>query len=184
MNINRIILYVHYDPDSIVDLHIVYQIKKLYEYGCKIIFISNSEISNKKTISKYIIKLIIRNNKGFDFYAWKEVLFSQKREYWYKYDELILMNSSCYGPIFHLSELFNKMNSIECDFWGITLYYKDNKYQEHINSYFINFKRNIIKSEKFWDFFESIKCHKNVNDVIKNYETTLTHYLKKKWFHL
>ena len=144
MNTKRIILYVHYDPDNIIDEHIHYQIKCLYNYGCKIIFISNSYIYNKDIIKDYVDEIIIRKNIGFDFYAWKEVIFSKERASWLKWDELILMNSTCYGPIFPLDKLFQTMNLKKCDFWGITEYYTDNTYDDHLQSYFICFKKTLF----------------------------------------
>jgi len=172
----RIILYAHYDPDGIVDRHIIYQIDSFFKFGCEIIFISNSPIYNTDDILNICKEIIVRENKGFDFYAWKEVLLSKPRDYWHNWDELILMNSSCYGPIFSLDELFNEMDTKECDFWGITEYYKDTVYDTHLQSYFICFRNTLLKNNKFFEFFDSCELYNDVKSVIDNIECKLTHY--------
>lgn len=178
----RIILYVHYDPDGIVDEHIVYQIDAFFKFGCDIIFISNSQISNIDVIENICKDIIIRENRGFDFFAWKEILLSHPKEHWLNWDEIILMNSTCYGPIFPLHEVFETMDKKECDFWGITEYYADKSYDTHLQSYFINFRKSLFYHNLFFDFFRKINCYKSAKDVIDNAESKLTPYLKHNGF--
>ena len=36
------------------------------------------------------------------------------------YDEVLLVNQTCYGPVFPFSELFGEMEKRDCDFWGVS----------------------------------------------------------------
>lgn len=173
----RLLLYVHYDRDGQVDPHVVYQLKSLYDFGMFIIFISNSAIcdSDAKIISPFVIDIRQRNNIGYDMTAWKDAIISLESESLVYYDELIIMNDSCYGPIFPLDELFSKMDEKKVDFWGITRNIEP-QYPEHIHSYFVVFRKNIFHSESFFEFWNTLKPIYTYSDAINNGELRLTKY--------
>ena len=186
----RILLFVHYNAYNKLSDHVIYTLEKLKPFFVKIVFISNSILKNedKERIKHLSDKIIQRENKGFDFGAWKDAIIEEGWEELKKYDSLILMNDTCFGPLFDLSNLFNEMERKDCDFWEITNHKKlIEKRQlrvipEHLQSYFFSFNKNVFLSNVFKKFWEKVKYHKDIQKVIHKYETKLTKILTRKGF--
>ena len=107
----------------------------------------------------WVDNIYYRTNKGYDSGAYKDALCSFLG--WdevYKYDELILVNDSFFGFFYPLKDSFQLMDKEKCDFWGMTGQaageYKDPFYSfdEHVHSYFMVFKKNVLKSKAFKSF--------------------------------
>lgn len=176
----RLLLYAHFDRDGQVDPHVLYQIKALWEYGLAVIFISNSPVSKKdaELLSPFIIDLRLRPDEGYDWGAWKEVLEDLGPEGLKVYDELILMNDSCYGPLFPLAELFDKMAETEADFWAITKN-TDPAWNDHIQPYFCILKKTLLGSKDFWSFWRTLGKTSTFIQAIINGELRFTEYFQK-----
>lgn len=69
------------------------------------------------------------------------------------------------------------------DFWGMTNYRKDKDFNEHIQSYYLSFKQNVVNSEAFQLFWQNIQDFTEVQDVIDHYETQVTTNLVQAGFH-
>ncbi|MEI6696154.1 MAG: rhamnan synthesis F family protein [Bacteroidota bacterium] len=158
----------------------------------KIIFVSNSFLNdnNKDKIETFCDKILIRENTGYDFAAWKHAIYEEGWEILGKFDSLTLMNDTCFGPLFDMRIIYNKMESGTTDFWGLTnhpkmklvLSEKEAMIDEHIQSYFMSFKSSIVISSIFKNFWESIIDKNEVSFVIINYESQLTGILSKAGF--
>lgn len=180
--IKKICFFAHFDKDSLVDDYVLYYIKSLKEVCDEIIFVSVSNVSEKEQekLNPYIAKFINKENKGYDFGSWKAGMEFIGFENLQKYDEIIIANDSCYAPIYQLQEMFDKMNSVKCDFWGATKSYFG--IQPHIQSYFIVFKKSIIKSEFFINFWKKVTNHEEKYEYVMNYELGLSKQAIKSGF--
>jgi rhamnosyltransferase len=164
-------------------------IKYIYN---RIVFISNSAISEKQKykIAALCDTIIIRENKGFDFGAWKDALIKEKWDKLATYDNLTIMNDTCFGPICDLATVYAQMENQTTDFWGLTncLELKnggagiDSYVPEHIQSYFMCFNKNVIKSSAFQIFWNNIKYETDIMTVIKKYEIKFTQILNNAGF--
>ncbi len=181
----RIMLYLHFDQDNLIDPHIYYQIKAFQNSGINIIFISNSNIpdADKKNLRTFVSEIIERSNSGFDFGAWKEILLKRNQSFFNEYDELILCNSTCYGPLFPLSDVFHHMNQTPCDFWGMTQHIRTELFPEHLQSYFLVFRHSVLQSEYFWSFWKNLPVPTSLHSAIHNGELALTQYFSSHGFH-
>ena len=105
-----------------IDDYILYYLKNLSYVSDIIITISdkNSEIDVKK-LSSINVKHIKNCKNNNTFYAWKTGIEYINKNFIH-YDELILCDSSCYGPLYPLHDIFYKMSQKECDFWKIIQY--------------------------------------------------------------
>ncbi len=188
----RAVIFAHYDKDAIIDDYVIYYLKELNKITDTIVFVSccelsDNEIEKVKTITPDIIA---KFHDEYDFGSYKRG-FLYLKEKLDEFDELIFANDSCYGPLYPLKNVFDKMEDQNCDFWGITknrlgIIKKHNGYnfikREHLQSYFLVFKQNIFMSEIFQNFISSIKHYDNKNDIIINYEIGLTELLHAKGF--
>jgi rhamnosyltransferase len=155
------------------------------------VVISNSPLSNEQRnkLSVFCDKILLRENKGFDFGAWKDALLRDGWENISRYDSVTLMNDTCFGPIFDLETIYLDMEK-NTDFWGLTNY-KNEKFgmpkshkpiPEHIQSYFICFKKKVVDSGPFKAFWENVKYENKIEKVIQKYETQFTKILTKAGF--
>lgn len=98
--------------------------------------------------------------------------------------ELIFVNDSCYGPVYPLSEAFQKMAAVPCDFWGFTGYGhgKHRYFKTFISSYFYVFRRSVTASGCLDEFLNRIRGPYDRNDVIGHLETELTAFLENRGF--
>jgi rhamnosyltransferase len=188
----NILFFVHYNKyDLLLDyvLYLLEHIKQLYN---RIIFISNSKIpdSRKDLLSPLCHSIIIRENKGFDFGAWKEALIKEGWDKLSGYDTLTLMNDTCFGPMFDLEAVYIHMNNQKTDFWGLTNHRKTRNYKlsnyklipEHIQSYLMCFNKKVIQSPAFRSFWENVDYIQKIETVIRLYETQFTSVLLKAGF--
>lgn len=93
--------------------------------------------------------------------------------------ELLFCNDSCYAPVVPFKNVFEKMASVSCDFWGLCQNWHG---LWHIQSYFLVLKRNVFTSKCFASFMRGVKKQKYVGDVIIKYEMGLTQTLSKAGF--
>lgn len=185
---NRMLLYVHYNKFNELSPHVLYQLEQLRPLFSSICFISNSYLSKtaieKLQENQLIDDVIQRQNEGYDFAAWKEAILSSF-DYVKSFNSLTLMNDTCFGPLWDIQETFEKFESdASVDFWGLTNHaackIKGGSYvAEHLQSYFLSFKKQVVESEAFIDFWSNVKSYKNVQHVIDSYEAKLTEQLVK-----
>jgi rhamnosyltransferase len=144
----------------------------------------------KSRLSGICGSLLIRENKGFDFGAWKDVILQEGWGNLVNYDSVTLMNDSCFGPLYDMENIYNRMEQGNMDFWGLTDY-KTSEYgmpvtngpiPYHIQSYFMCFNNSVIRAEIFKNFWETVCYEEHVDDIIQKYETCLTSILLKEGY--
>jgi len=183
----RLLLYVHFNKFNQISEHVLYQLEKMRPLFRKVIFISNSKISQDQAdeVKKELVdEVLLRKNIGFDFAAWRDGMREVGFEELKSYDSVTLMNDTCFGPLWDLESLYQDFeNDRNVDFWGMTNYRKDKDFNEHIQSYYLSFKQNVVNSEAFQLFWQNIQDYTEVQDVIDHYETQVTTNLVQAGFH-
>ncbi|QEX49476.1 Alpha-L-Rha alpha-1,2-L-rhamnosyltransferase/alpha-L-Rha alpha-1,3-L- rhamnosyltransferase [Lactococcus lactis subsp. lactis bv. diacetylactis] len=177
----RLLLYVHFNKNNKVSDHVIYQLKHMRSLFEKVIFISNSELSEQyqQQLVDFVDEFIQRENKGFDFAAWRDGMEQVGFDQLKMYDSVTLMNDTCFGPLYEMAPIYEKYEIQNIDFWGITNHraYHESKnhyFDEHIQSYYKVFNNNVINSQIFEDFWKNIVDYTNVQDVIDHYEIQST----------
>ena len=191
----RYCICVFWEKDGIVRDYFSYYLKGLQEVAEKILVVVNGKISedSRKLLSDMGINILVRENKGLDFWAYKAGIETAGYEELSKYDELILTNCTCYGPIRPFSEMFEEMEKRDCDFWGITKHpeiktcfrinsKKKVKIFEHIQSYFMVFKNSMFTSKDFKNYWKHLKKVHNFEEAVAYNEIIFTKYFKDKGF--
>jgi len=178
-------LYVHFDRDNLIDAHIIYQLRAFRDFGCDIIFISNSQLPESETdkVKDLVDEIVLRENRGYDWAAWRDVLFAKGLKFFDKYDELLLMNCTCYGPIFPLHEMFDCMAQKDCDFWMPTKHTCIYGIPEHGQPYLLIVRKKLLKSNVFWNYWQKIKDeYETFEDVVLHGEIRLSTVLSDAGF--
>ncbi len=178
---NRLCIFAHYDKHNIIDEYVVEYIKGLATVSKQIIFVSSCEISYAEVdkVSQYCTAVLQKANEGYDFGSWKFGMEYVGFENLANFDEIILANDSCFGPIFPFSEMFDSMLTKECDAWGVTI---GDGICQYLQSYFLVCRPRLLKSQQFVDFFKSITNLKNKMEYIVKYEVGFSKMLKNNNF--
>ncbi len=192
----RIAIYHLYDKDGQVDRFVLHFLKALSEITAKIIFVSNGPLqkSDIEKIRKYAWKVVIRENKGFDAWGMKTGLKCIGRRRLNKYDELLLVNGTFFGPVYDLKQVFDGMSNRAVDFWGLTSHpgfdfdpFNCNPYgfiPAHVQNYWVTIRKRMFSSNSFWTFWKKLPPIQSYSESIGLYETVFTRYfsdLGYKW---
>lgn len=181
----RLLLYVHFNKYNRISSHVYYQLTKMRPLFSKVVFISNSLVTEqdqqKLSDLRLMDSFIQRENKGFDFAAWRDGMAKVGFDELDTYDSITIMNDTCFGPLWDIKDYYLKFEADETvDFWGLTNNRETPKsrytqgFREHIQSYFITFKKPVILSHTFREFWENVKEYTDVQMVIDEYETQVT----------
>lgn len=177
----RVAVFAHYDKNNLIEDYVVYFLSELKKVAEKIVFVSDSNVkdSELKKINTYIEKAIIGTHGEYDFGSYKRgYIWAKENGLLDNCEEFILVNDSCYAPLFPFSDMFNEMSNRPVDFWGAT---QNGKFTEnkniHIQSYFIVLKPQVFNSIFFNNFISNIKKEENKEDIVHKYEIGLSQLL-------
>lgn len=175
----RILLYVHFNKCNHISGHVFYQLEQLKPLFSKILFISNSSLSNEDKCRLIedlgISDLLERDNRGFDFAAWRDGINWLGFDTLENSDSLTLINDTCFGPLWDLAPIYQHFEEdLQVDFWGMTNFRKTRYFEEHLQSYFVIFKQSVLKDKAFREFWSQVEDFADVQDVIDHYETQFT----------
>lgn len=180
---NRLSLYVFYEKDGNLrdsDRFYIESLRKVSDVAV----IVNGLISRdgRKYLRKNGFEVFTRGNKGFDFGAWKDYFESGGERIIQKYEEIVLCNCSCYGPVFPLESVFSRMSGAECDFWGL---YRHpgipGKFPPHLQSYFLVLRSSLFRSSAFGDYIRELEPASSWSGAVE-LETHFTEYFENKGF--
>ncbi|MCJ1996253.1 lipopolysaccharide biosynthesis protein [Lactococcus piscium] len=192
----NILFYVHYNKfDKLAD-HVIHQLEAMRPIYQEIYLISNSKLSQadlEKLSNKGLYNHFLqRDNIGYDFSAWSDGIAAYGYDRLNEINNLTLMNDTCFGPFWDFKPTFDKFsNNKTVDFWGITnnrahTVRPENSHSvllaDHIQSYFITFKHQVIVDKSFQEFFGNIEQLDDVVQVIIRYETAMTTHFEAAGF--
>ena len=123
MKPNRLGIFVFYDKDGIVDGFIEYFLKDFIQNIGHLFIVCNGNVNEGGVtkLKKYTSDIIVRSNVGYDVGAIKDVFLNYLT--WDKvveFDELVLCNSTFFGPLYPLKCVFDEMSNETVDFWELT----------------------------------------------------------------
>ncbi|KIO48984.1 lipopolysaccharide biosynthesis protein [Nitrosospira sp. NpAV] len=154
-------------------------LNELVQAGFNVVFISSSDTisdADLKKLSKFCVRIIIRENKGHDFYGWKTGL----REYpqYRAHSALLLANDSVLGPLFSIRDIIAKLEDKDADIVGMT---DCLRFHPHLQSYFLYCKKSVVASEEFAGFFERVEVLEFKMAIIRRYEVGFSRLLSHRF---
>ncbi len=188
----RLALYVFWEKQGIVREHNFFYLNGLKEIAQHIVLIANGMIDDKGRLEleEQGFRVLQRENVGLDFSAWKVGLDHFGWDTVLQYDELILCNCSCYGPMYPFAEMFDTMQERPCDFWGINrqpdapnhfVGPKTRRFPmtEHIQSYFYVFRSKALHSPAFRQWWDELVPSRDYWDEVRNHEMRFSPWLEE-----
>lgn len=190
----RFAIYFFYDKDGIVDDYNIYLLNDLKKNIDKLLVVCNGNLTTegRSKFETVADDILVRENVGFDVWAYKEGM-----EYygWDKisgYDEMILFNFTNFGPVYPFKEMFDEMDNRDADFWGIVMRYgfphdpyKKCKYgyiPDHVPSSFMVIRNRMLCSSDFKNYWDNMRPINSYEESICYHEAIFTIDFYKKGF--
>lgn len=188
----RIIFYLLWDARGIVDDYVVYKLERLRAFADHIFVVVNGELTDggRERLRDVADTIWQRPNQGFDVWGYKEALEEFGEERLAGYDELILMNYTWFGPVNPFEPVFERMNALEVDFWGMTEHgrlrpnpftWKD-VLHAHIQSHWIAVRPSMFLSDEWREYWRTMPPILSYTDSILNHESRFTHHFSTRGF--
>lgn len=181
----RLLLFVHYDRDGRLDDHILYLLSALKPFRAECAVLANSPLSadDEARLAPVADRVIRRANRGFDFGAWADGLREYETRIENEFDAVLLVNGTCFGPLFPLEEMFGSMAKRDCDFWGVTEHGAVHGVPAHLQSYFMEIRKPMLASPAFRKFFREVgaKCT-NFANAVRYGETAFSREMTRAGF--
>jgi lipopolysaccharide biosynthesis protein len=193
-DVKRLAIFFFYDEQGIVDDYIPYMLEDLKENLKELLVVSNGKLTeeSKQKLKEITPNILERENKGFDVWAYKAGIEHYGWKELEKYDEVILMNYTIFGPLYPFKVMFEDMNKRDVDFWGITKHHKVDydafgtcKYgyiPEHIQSSFLVIRKSLLSSKDYQEFWENMPMINSYADSVGYYEAIFTIDFKEKGY--
>jgi len=180
----RIIFYLLYDTRGVAEDYVLYKLEKLREQSEFIFVVVNGDLTDvsRTALNKVADVVWTRPNIGFDVWGYKSALEQFGIDRLAEFDELILMNYTWFGPVRPFAPVFEKMNGLEADFWGMTEHaaVTPNPYTlkgtmpAHIQSHWIAVRSGLFMSEDWARYWQKMPMIGSYVDSILNHESKFT----------
>ncbi len=169
----RLAIFAHYDAEDEVKSYVTFLLSKLRAECEKISFVSTARLpaGELAKVAPHCAEMRLEENVGLDFGMWRHALERIDVAEW---DEIVLLNSSFFGPLRPLGPIFERMGRVDCDFWGMT---DSDEYAPHVQSYFLVFRRSATSAPCFSTFWQSVLPYRDKSRIIQSYEIGLTTFL-------
>jgi len=182
-------ILVIYDTDGRVDDYHIYLLMALKKIVSRLVVVCNGEMQKDGVVSlkEIVDDVFIRENKGYDAGAFKEALtlFLGWDKVW-EYDELVLLNDTCYGPLYPLEVMFGEMAARDCDYWAVTrggaMNQTTSVWPEHVQPYFWVVRSRLLRSSEFTRFWDELCVPFTYLEAITFYELRIREFFSGKGF--
>lgn len=181
----RLAIAFYYDQYGKMDDYYFHLIASIRPFVEKLLVVCNGPVDEEaqSRLSEAADSFLIRENKGFDVWAYRTALEHIGWDELSHFDEILLFNHTFYGPIFPFSEMFSEMDQRQCDFWGISAHgairpnpidVRKAELPFHLNSHFIAVRRSLHQSKAFRDYWTQMAPINSYMDSIAKHETVFT----------
>lgn len=147
------VVVAHWDAQQQIDPYVQYMCRSFKSQGWHVVLASADPLnaSNDLLESKpdWVDAIVYRTCPGYDFTSWKCALSCLPSLY--SAHELVLCNDSVFGGIGSYEKMHNRMDEVNCDFWGIS---ESREQCPHLQSYYLVFRQRVLSNNAFKSFFD------------------------------
>lgn len=189
----RLVIYFHYDVQGLLDEPCRFAIRALQPFA-QLVLVTNGTLqqSDRLWTEQSGVRLIERDNRGFDVGAYREALQTLGRQMVASQDELILMNYTLAGPVGTKDSLRAMFATMEkrrdLDFWGLTRHYAMRSRRfggyvpEHLQSHFLAIRQSMLAKDCFWQYWQTMQLPQSYEESVVRHETRFTTHFEKLGF--
>lgn len=166
----RICLFAGFSPKQKIEDYVVFYLKSL-SATADVYYCADNDLPDTETakIAPFVKDVFLGKHSKYDFGSWAKIIDALGWDFIERYDELILTNDSCFGPICPLQPIFDKMDVSDCDAWGLA----KNKF---LMSFFLVVKKRMFLRDDFRAFFKElqpsadktyfVQCEKRLSGIL------------------
>ncbi|NDV19828.1 hypothetical protein GO013_10390 [Pseudodesulfovibrio sp. JC047] len=169
----KVVLLAHWDPIGIVDDYVLYYAASFKEMGFTVFLCSAHNVKLTSQIKDTFDCVLWRKCDGYDFTSWKAAF--DLLPTLYLASQITITNDSIFAPLHPLNDVYSEMRKGGSDFWGLS--FSEERCVPHIQSYFVVFNENVVKSQFFKLFWDKIDTQADKQKVIAQNELFLTQWL-------
>ena len=180
--IKRICFFAGFNKTGRIAEYVYYYLEQIAKFA-DVFYYADGILAeeDKQRLQPYCKGIGASIHGEYDFGSWKRILQTVGERTLADYDELILCNDSCFGPLADLSPLLNQASQDQsCDFWGFSSSIYNNR--SFLSTYFVVFKKNILTSGLLPKYLLKVQKQSSSLDVVLNYEIPFTFYLQDAGF--
>ena len=181
-NKRELCLFVTYSEYPEIKSYVAAHVRSFVSHNIDVVLIINTNnfdqpLRKIESIPEPVA-IYSRENKGFDFGAWSQVMGELDLD---DLDKLYWVNDSIYGPLNNesFSNLIARIRQSKTDFLGLT---SNQEQFLHLQSYFMVFNKSILRCNDFFIYIKNIMQLPTKSMVIDFYETRMTQFLKSLGF--
>ncbi len=175
----RLGIYFFYDKDGIVDDYIPFFLERFKPLLSELCIVVNGKLTpqSRQKLEPFADKILLRENTGFDAWAYKHAIETYGYNTLQQYDELILCNYTFFGPFFPLENMFSKMDNITCDWWSPYLWPTEHPIQyHHMPSFWTAYRKTLLSSSAFRQYWQTLHPISSYEDSTLYHEQRQTPY--------
>lgn len=165
-NTRRLCVFSFHDEQGVVDDYVLVLLAALRRFADNIVVCVRGHLNDESerslgAVADDLVRLpIVGDCLAAYRYGLERTGFDLQR-----YDEVLLVDDSCYGPLFPLDELFAAMSDRSCDIWGVTAHPAlRSKPEEGVSEQpffldlnFVAIKRAVLQSPRFRSYWERVQ---------------------------
>lgn len=192
----RLGIFFFYEKNGVVDEFILYYLADLVKNLSELVVVCNGKLSEQgdAAFRQFTDRIIVRENKGLDVWAYKTALDDYGWERLSEFDEVVMTNSTLMGPVRPLREMFDAMaEQQDLDFWGLSIHHgaKTNPFKgkhlyrylpAHIQSHFIVYRKRFIQSPELQAYWNEMPMIESYTDSVQRYEAVFTKQFEDRGF--
>lgn len=188
----RGLVFLFHDRDGVVDDSVVRVLKGLKEQTDFQCVVSNGPLQDESRfqLESLVDVVLERENIGFDVGAYKFAFDRLGWDFVSSLEELVLANSTFFGPVATFGTLFSRMGEQNVDFWGITdhrevtphPYLGKGTMPRHLQSYWLTIGSRMLESPSFRRYWETLPLPRTYSEVVVDFETKFTRYFEDRGF--
>lgn len=187
-------IFFFYDAQGVVDRYIEVLLRDMRQNLDFLLAVVNGTIveAGRERLEGLCDEVLVRENTGFDVWAYKTGLEHIGWDALAAYDEVVLFNHTSFGPVYPFREMFEAMASRDVDFWGITRFAghgmdperpcEDRPIPPHIQSSLLVVRNRLFTDERYHAYWKKMPMIKDYFDSIYRYEGEFTRTFEKLGF--
>ena len=174
MNTKRLFLVAGYDAGGNINSALIHQVRELANYGDIILYMDcDTPETELSKIKQYCIYAGGARHGEYDFGSYKRAYeYARDNDILRKYDYIYLVNDSVFGPLFDMSNIMQKIDSVPADAAGMVV--STHKTHSYMESWFIRLNKKIFTSNWFNEFISGVTKQPTKNRVTVKYEHGLS----------
>ena len=179
----RLVVYVVYDRRGGVDEYVVHALAGLREHAARILVVVNGKLTpeGRERLEPVSDEVLVRENVGFDIWAHKDALDHVGAGV-SEFDEVVLTNDTWFGPVRPYGPVFERMDALEIDFWGMTdhaaepwhMFTGSAGVPHHLQSFWIAVRRSMFMSERWARYWRELPPMDGYRDAVIGHELVFT----------